>query len=100
MRLASLLLLIVAPAPLAAQPFCTAVEAEPLVAPTVVGNGTPGSISSAALQAALDVGGPILLDQGPTPSTVVLTQTLVASRPTVLDGGGLVSLSGGARGAS
>lgn len=95
MRLASLLLLIVAPVPLAAQSFCTAVEAEPLVAPTVVGNGTPGSISSAALQAALDVGGPILLDQGPTPTTVVLAQTLVASRPTVLDGGNLVSLSGG-----
>ncbi len=78
-----------------AQSFCEAVQPDPVTNPVILGNGSPGSISSAQLQAALDVGGTIVLDQGPAPSTIVLTQTLVASRATVLDGGGLVSLSGG-----
>lgn len=78
----------------AAQSFCEPVDEEPLAGATVLGNGTPGSITTAQIQAALDAGGPIRLDQGPSPSTVVLDQTLVASRAGVLDGGGLVALSG------
>jgi hypothetical protein len=61
----------------------------------VLGNGSPGSISTAQLQAALDAGGHIRLDQGAAPSSITVTSTLVASRETVLDGGGLVTLSGG-----
>jgi hypothetical protein len=95
MRALLLLLLALAASPAAAQSFCAPVSEESIAGATVVGNGTPGSVSAAALQAALDAGGPIRLDQGPNPSTVVLSQTLVARGPTVLDGGGLVSLSGG-----
>lgn len=78
-----------------AQSFCEPVGPDAVAGATVLGDGTPGSISTAQLQAALDAGGAIVLDQGPAPSTIVLTQTLVASRPTVLDGGGRVTLSGG-----
>lgn len=78
-----------------AQSFCEPVEAEPTTNATVLGTGTPGSVTTAQLQAALDAGGTIRIDQGAAPSTIVVTQTLVASRPTVLDGGGRVTLSGG-----
>src|SRR5262245_38594034 len=80
---------------LAAQSFCEAVTADTLVNPTVLGNGTPGSVTTAALQAALNAGGHIRLDLGPAPSTIVLTATLTINRAVVLDGGGLVTLSGG-----
>ena len=62
--------------------------------PTVLGDGTPGSISRADIQTALDTGGFIFLDQGPNPSTIVLDQQLVISREATLDGGGLITLSG------
>jgi hypothetical protein len=75
--------------------FCEPVTAEPLDGAITLGNGTPGSITTAQIQAALANGGRIRLDQGPAPSTIVVSQTLVASRETVLDGGGLVTLSGG-----
>lgn len=78
-----------------AQSFCEPVAAEPLVAPIVLGNGSPGSVSTAQIQAALDTGGPIRFDLGSAPSTIVVSSTLVASKETVLDGGGLVTLSGG-----
>ena len=78
-----------------AQSFCEPVEVESTTGATVLGNGSPGSITTTAIQTALDAGGAIVLDQGPNPSTVNLTSTLVASRAVVLDGGGLVSLSGG-----
>lgn len=97
-RVALICLLIavsLAPAILWAQSFCTPVDEEPLTAPIIVGNGSPGSITTAQLQAALDAGGSVLLDQGPSASTVILTDTLIASRATILDGGGLVTLSGG-----
>ncbi len=78
-----------------AQSFCEPVPAEPLVAPVVLGNGTPGSVTTAQIQAALDAGGHIRIDVGAAPSTIVVASTLVASRETVLDGGGVVTLSGG-----
>jgi hypothetical protein len=78
-----------------AQSFCEPVPAEPTLGASVLGNGTPGSIGTAQLQAALDAGGTWVLDQGPLPSTILLGQTLVASRAVVLDGGGRITLSGG-----
>jgi hypothetical protein len=78
-----------------AQSFCEPVAPEPVAGAVVLGNGTPGSVTTAQIQAALDAGGAIRIDQGAAPSTIVVTSTLVASRETVLDGGGLVSLSGG-----
>jgi len=78
-----------------AQSFCEAVTADSIAGATVLGNGMAGSVTTAQLQTALDAGGTIRIDQGLNPSTIVLTQTLVASRATVLDGGGLVTLSGG-----
>lgn len=55
----------------------------------MLGNAAPGNVSTPQIQAALDLGGPIRVDLGPNPSTIVVTQTLVASRATVLDGGWL-----------
>lgn len=66
-----------------------------LVDPTVLGDGTPGSVSTAQIQAALDAGGQILFDLGPTPVTVELDAELVAARDVVIDGAGVVTLSGG-----
>lgn len=79
----------------AAQSFCEPVAPEPLVAPTVLGNGMPGSVTTAQIQAALDVGGAIVFNVGSAPTTIVVSTTLVASRETVLDGAGVVTLSGG-----
>jgi hypothetical protein len=65
------------------------------VAPTVLGDGTPGSVAAADIQTALDAGGHIVFDLGPSPQTIVLDQQLVITREVLLDGGGLVTLSGG-----
>lgn len=76
----------------------------------VVGNGTPASCTTAALAAAVRDGGSVAFDCGPNPVTITLTQTLYTCNTTtcrhpwqggtpvdslVLDGGGLVTLSGG-----
>ena len=78
-----------------AQSFCEPVSAEPITGAQVLGNGTPGSVSTAQIQAALDVGGAIRFNLGSAPSTLVLSAPLVASKATVLDGDGLLTLSGG-----
>jgi hypothetical protein len=67
----------------------------PLSDPAVLGNGSPGSVSRAQIQTALDNGGHITFDLGSSPSTIVLDQELVITREVVLDGNGLVTLSGG-----
>jgi len=59
--------------------------------PTVVGSGSPESVSTAALQAALDAGGHVLIDNDG--GMVPLDATLVVTKETVLDGGG-ATLSG------
>ncbi len=64
-------------------------------ASTVLGDGTPGSVNRAQIQTALDAGGHIVFDLGPAPQTIVLDQELVITREVVLDGGDLVTLSGG-----
>lgn len=64
----------------------------------VVGNGTPQSCTSAAVVDAVAQGGIITFDCGPEPHTIVMTQTAKVFNNTgpeiVLDGGGLVTLSG------
>jgi hypothetical protein len=60
-----------------------------------VGSGSPASCTAAALQAAADAGGAIVFDCGPSPVTITVTAAITFARETVLDGGGLVTLSGG-----
>jgi hypothetical protein len=63
----------------------------------VVGTGTPGSCTEAALDAALaDAGAAaITFDCGPAPHTITVTSEKVITRDLAIDGGGLVTLSGG-----
>ena len=86
---------LMAPSALRAQSFCGPVTADTLVSPTVLGNGTPGSVTTAQIQTALTAGGHILFNVGASPTTIVLTATLTINRAVVLDGAGVVTLSGG-----
>jgi hypothetical protein len=65
----------------------------------VIGDGTPGACTSAAVVEAVAAGGVITFDCGPAPVTVTLDETAKVRNDTgpdvVLDGGGLVTLSGG-----
>ncbi|MDM8546929.1 choice-of-anchor Q domain-containing protein [Candidatus Venteria ishoeyi] len=61
--------------------------------PHVVGDGTPVSCTQSALQAALDQGGEISFNCG-GPVTIALTEELVVTMDTVLDGAGDVTLDG------
>jgi hypothetical protein len=65
----------------------------------VVGDGTPASCTGAAVVAAVAMGGVITFDCGPDPITITLTEPARvvndASPDVVIDGGGLVTLSGG-----
>lgn len=64
----------------------------------VIGTGTAASCTSAAVVAAVAAGGTTVFDCGPGPVTIVMASTakVVNARPdVVLDGGGLVTLSGG-----
>jgi hypothetical protein len=66
----------------------------------VIGNGSPASCTSAAVVRAVAAGGIITFDCGPKPVTIEMTATadVVKTRPlVVLDGGGLVTLSGGGK---
>ena len=67
----------------------------------VVGNGTPESCTSAAFVAAVAAGGVITFDCGPDPVTITLAETAKIFNNTgpeiVIDGGGLVTLSGGSQ---
>jgi len=63
----------------------------------VVGRGTPASCTSAAVLAAVRAGGIIRFSCGPGPVTIRMNATakvMNTSREVVLDGGGLVTLSG------
>ena len=63
----------------------------------VVGTGTPASCTSAAVVKAVAAGGTITFDCGPDPVIIVMKQTakVVNTNPvTVIDGGGMVTLSG------
>jgi hypothetical protein len=64
----------------------------------VVGRGTPASCTSAAVVAAVAAGGVIRFSCGPRPVVIVLTRTAKVRNTSplvVIDGGGLVTLSGG-----
>ncbi len=64
----------------------------------VVGDGTPESCTSARVVAAVAAGGVITFDCGPEPVTILMDETAVVSNDServVIDGGGLVTLSGG-----
>ncbi|MBI4956678.1 MAG: hypothetical protein HY908_31965 [Myxococcales bacterium] len=65
---------------------------------TVVGTGTPASCTSAAVIAAVAAGGVVTFDCGPDPTTIMLDATAKIFNDTgpdiVIDGGGLVTLSG------
>ncbi|MCB9689798.1 MAG: hypothetical protein H6735_32465 [Alphaproteobacteria bacterium] len=66
---------------------------------TVVGDGTPQSCTSDAFVQAVAGGGVITFDCGPEPVTITLDETARVYNDTgpdiVIDGGGLVTLSGG-----
>jgi hypothetical protein len=65
----------------------------------VIGDGTVESCTSRAVVAAVAAGGVITFDCGPEPVTITMTETAKVRNDTgpriVLDGGGLVTLSGG-----
>lgn len=65
---------------------------------TVVGDGTPGSCTSESFVAAVDGGGVITFNCGPEPVVIELMETAKvrndASEQVVIDGGGVVTLSG------
>lgn len=73
----------------------------PLVLPSlalaagVVGNGTPGSCTEAALNAALAGGGSVTFNCGPGPVTIAITAQKTIAASTTIDGGNLVTLDGG-----
>lgn len=63
---------------------------------TTVGTGSPGSCTEATLLAALAAhNGAIRFDCGVAPHTIVLSSQLQINGNLVLDGGGLITLSGG-----
>jgi hypothetical protein len=83
-------------APGNASDTCDSVAPVPTNEPdAVVGDGTPESCTTEALQAAADAGGTITFACGKAPMTVTLTSTVVFKKQSVLDGGGTVTLSGG-----
>jgi hypothetical protein len=66
----------------------------------VIGNGRPASCTSAAVVRDVAAGGIITFNCGPSPVTIVMTTTarvIKTRRLVVLDGGGLISLSGGGK---
>jgi Chlamydia polymorphic membrane protein (Chlamydia_PMP) repeat len=66
----------------------------------VIGNGRPATCTSAAVVRAVAAGGIITFDCGPKPVTIVMSATasvIKTRHRVVLDGGGLVTLSGGGR---
>jgi hypothetical protein len=61
----------------------------------IVGNGSAASCTAAALQQAASGGGTIVFNCGSSPVTITVTSQITFTKETVLDGGGLVTLSGG-----
>ena len=66
----------------------------------VIGSGSPAGCTSAAVVKAVASGGIITFNCGPNPVTITMTATakvVNTSHQVVLDGGGLVTLSGGGK---
>jgi len=76
----------------------TSTLVQPVVAAGVVGNGTPGSCTEAALNTALADGGNVYFNCGASPLTLTLTSEKVISVNTMIDGmtngQALITLSG------
>jgi hypothetical protein len=75
-------------------------EAPRAVAHRVVGHGTPASCTAKAFRKAVARGGVITFDCGPQPVTIVMDRQAEVhntSPKVVIDGGGLVTLSGAGR---
>ncbi len=66
----------------------------PATAAGVVGDGTPGSCTEAALDTALTAGGLVTFNCDPGDLPIVVTSEKTIAINTQLDGGGLVTLSG------
>ncbi len=62
---------------------------------TVVGTGTAASCTEAALDAAVAKGGIVTFDCGAAPATITVTKEVPVTGDTTIDGGNLVTLSGG-----
>lgn len=69
-------------------------EAIPARAGGVVGNGTPGSCTEAALNTALAGGGSVTFSCGPGPHTILTTSQKSINLDTTIDGGGTITLDG------
>ncbi len=67
----------------------------PAYAAGTVGTGTAASCTPAALDAALTGGGAVNFNCGSSPVTITLASTKVITSDTQIDGGGLITLSGG-----
>ncbi len=67
----------------------------PVSAAGVVGTGDPTSCTEAALDSALAGGGSVTFNCGSDPVTITVTSEKMIRRDTTIDGGGLVTLSGG-----
>jgi hypothetical protein len=66
----------------------------------VIGDGRPGSCTSSAVVRDVAAGGVITFNCGPRPVTIVMASTarvIKTRRRVVLDGGGLITLSGGGK---
>jgi hypothetical protein len=80
-----------------ATPYYRASTSAAIHADHVIGDGTPGSCTSQGVVQAVAAGGVIAFSCGPRPVTIVMTATAKVrntSATVVLDGGGLVTLSG------
>jgi hypothetical protein len=74
---------------------CAAPALTDVSAPTaVVGDGSPGSCTQAALQAAVAGGGIITFNCGALPATITLTAQITVDKDTVIDGQSLITLDG------
>jgi hypothetical protein len=62
---------------------------------TVVGNGTASSCTESAFRAAVAAGGIVTFSCGSAPATITVTSEVPVNADTTIDGGGLVTLSGG-----
>jgi hypothetical protein len=67
----------------------------PVRADAVVGTGTASSCTETALNAALAAGGSVTFDCGASPVTITVTSQKTIAADTTIDGGSLITLSGG-----
>ena len=67
----------------------------PLQAAGVVGTGTPGSCTQAALTTALVGGGTVTFNCGAAATTIPVSTQIPITQDTVIKGGGLITITGG-----